>query len=395
VSASARGAERARAHLLAIARTARPAGGDAEAAARTYCAAALTSAGFAVREATFEYSDVVGRFAMPTIGAVWAAAVTLAAVAGSAGRPAAALLALSATLVAVVLGARWATRRGVLDAPVLRRRGVNLVATRGAATPTLWLVAHLDSKSQPVPMAARVAGVATSMLLWTAAFVVVGLQLGGARVAGAWTPLGVLGVLGALPVIGSGIGARSPGAIDNASGVVAVLLAATDEQLDAPPLPHAIGVLLTSAEEVGLAGARAWARSADAARAVDAARATGDPAVALNVDSVDDAGALRVMTASPLPPSLDRALGRERALRRGRLPTGVLVDAIALADGGLAALTISKATVATLSRIHTPRDAVDVVQGDGMVEAAGLVRRLAAAVAHGRAGMLDPASVAG
>src|SRR5438105_3101378 len=36
----------------------------------------------------------------------------------------------------------------------LRKRSVNLEARRGA--PNLWLVAHLDSKSQTVPMLVRV-----------------------------------------------------------------------------------------------------------------------------------------------------------------------------------------------------------------------------------------------
>ena len=43
--------------------------------------------------------------------------------------------------------------------PAERRRGVNLVAIRGPEAPTLWLMAHLDSKSQPVPILARAAGI--------------------------------------------------------------------------------------------------------------------------------------------------------------------------------------------------------------------------------------------
>ena len=33
------------------------------------------------------------------------------------------------------------------------------MATRGGSAPRVWLVAHLDSKSQPIPSALRVAGV--------------------------------------------------------------------------------------------------------------------------------------------------------------------------------------------------------------------------------------------
>ena len=70
-----------------------------------------------------------------------------------------------------------------------------------------------------------------------------------------WYALGAIEILVALPVMASIVGARSVGALDNASGVAAVLR--TAELL---PRGAAIGVLLTSAEELGLAGARAWAR---------------------------------------------------------------------------------------------------------------------------------------
>jgi hypothetical protein len=65
----------------------------------------------------------------------------------------------AAVVVALALVVAVAVVRGVVDAPVMRRRGVNIEATRGASSPQLWLVAHLDSKSQPVPMLVRVAGV--------------------------------------------------------------------------------------------------------------------------------------------------------------------------------------------------------------------------------------------
>jgi hypothetical protein len=158
---------------------------------------------------------------------------------------------------------------------------------------------------------------------------------------------------------------------------VATVLLAVDAPALGPPLPRDVGVLITSAEEVGLAGARAWGRDAAWGRRVVAAAGEAPP-VALNVDSVDDVGALRVMQASSLPANLAAALDDEPSVRRGRLPPGVLVDAIALADAGFAALTVSKATVASLSRIHTSRDALDELRGDGVVEAAKLVRRLAA-----------------
>jgi len=62
-------------------------------------------------------------------------------------------------LVIVKLVARRITRRGILDLNIARRRGVNLEAVRGNTEPRVWLVAHVDSKWQPVAMLTRVAGV--------------------------------------------------------------------------------------------------------------------------------------------------------------------------------------------------------------------------------------------
>ena len=358
----------------------RPAGGAAEAAARAYCAAVLRDAGFDVREVPFEYSSAPGRWGMPVAGVVSAIALVAAARAGAAGRAAVALALLVA--VACMLVVLWprALGDGVARLPLARRRAVNLVATRGTSSPRVWLVAHLDAKSQPVPMAARVAGVGGSLVAWALALVLGVSHALGAHVAAWWTPLAIVGVVAALPVVGSVIGAASPGALDNASGVATVLLAAEDATLG-PPLPRDVGVLVTSAEEVGLAGARAWGRDPAWGRRI-VGDSDGAAPIALNVDSVDDDGALRVMRASTLPTALEHALDDETHVRRGRLPPGVLVDAIALADVGFASLTVSKATVRSLARIHTPRDATERLRGTGVMEAAALVRRLAARVAN-------------
>jgi hypothetical protein len=112
--------------------------------------------------------------------------------------------------------------------------------------------------------------------------------------------------------------------------------------------------------------------------ALDAAR--GAP-LALNVDGVDDTGPLAGLVAGSAGRRLDAALATERAVVVRRVPPGVLVDAIALADAGFEALTVSKGTLRTLARIHTPRDSLAALSGEGVPEAARLVRRLAVAVA--------------
>jgi hypothetical protein len=366
---------------VAIARAPRAAGGVAESLARDHCASELRAAGFDVREEPFSYSAAPGRWGMPAAGAASAVVLACTALAGARGHAALALAMLVVAALVIAMLAPRALGDGVATLPLARRSATNLVATRGASLPRVWLVAHVDSKSQPVPMVARVAGVACSLGAWAIALVLAVAQLALARVSPLWIPIAVVGALAALPVMASVIGDASPGALDNASGVAAVLLAATSDLADAPPLPDQIGVLVTSAEELGLAGARLWGRSREGGRRVVEAHAPGR-AVALNVDSVDDVGALRVMTASALPEALERALVADPDVRRGRLPPGILVDAIALADVGFAALTISKATASSLARIHTPRDEVARLRGRGVVEAARLVRRLAASASR-------------
>jgi len=171
-------------------------------------------------------------------------------------------------------------------------------------------------------------------------------------------------LLGAMPVMASVVGARSPGALDNASGVAAVLTAA--EMMD----PNAaVGVLLPSAEELGLAGARGWARE-------------HAPGVALNCDGVDDEGELTIMHGSNAPGDVIEAIERValRAPRIRRLPLGLLTDSVALADRGWRAVTVSRGSMASLRRVHTPQDSLAALRGAGIDETASVLARAAEAL---------------
>lgn len=344
-------------HLAAIAAAPRPAGGDAERRARDHCAAVLRAAGCAVTEHPFEYSTFPGKWGTPLAGACL---VVLFGAAGHLGFHAHALaallvLAFGASLLSGL--AFWLGAYGVLDLPFARESGINLEATRGR--PTLWLVAHLDSKSQPVPILVRAAGVIGSIVAWVLAALLAVAQLLGAHAFALWIPITVLGVLVALPVMASTVGARSPGALDDASGVVTVLRA-----VELLPRDASVGVLLTSAEELGLAGARAWARGAIPARTV-------------NVDGVDDQGALRLIYTGRVPSTLAAVLGRagDAWPAPRRLPPGALMDGVALADAGFEVLNVSKGSWRTVSRIHTLRDDLARLEGRGAEEVAGMLAR--------------------
>jgi hypothetical protein len=320
----------------------------------------LRSLGFEVAEHPFEYSTWPGRWSTPIAGAC-AAALFLAsgrlAARGSA-RAALEVLVAGAAILGVV--AWWLGRWGVLDLPFARATSTNLVATRG--TPALWLVAHLDSKSQPIPIGVRAAAIIACIVAWVLALVLAIAQLLGAAPAWLWIPVTQLGLLAAIPVIASVVGARSPGALDDASGVATVLRAT---ELIAAQIP--IGVLLKSAEELGLAGARAWARAAA-------------PASAINMDGIDDDGATRLIYSGRAPRSLLERLGVDWP-SASRLAPGVIMDGVALADAGWQVVNVSKGSWRTVSRIHTPGDDLAHLEGRGIEEVAGMLARSIGAMA--------------
>ena len=343
------------AHLARLGARGRPAGSMAAAAARAYCADVLQGLGFTVREHPFEFSALPGELGAPLAGVM----VPLLATAlwGVRNAGPAWWIAGAIVLVAAALVGRHLAWRGVLDLGVMRRRGVNLEAVRGGRIdqPAIWLVAHLDSKWQPVPMLGRVAGV---ILMAVGGL---GLVLEAVAHANSPWPL-VLMWIGGIPLMASFVGVRNDGALDNASGVATVLEAA---ELVAREPRSDVGVLITDAEELALAGARAWTRW------------RGRPAggVAFNCDSIDDAGSLTVMYSRGLPGDLVASL-RRAALDCGerprvmRLLPGVLTDGVALTHAGWRAVTLSRGTLRTLGRIHTSDDTLASMRGTGIANAA-------------------------
>jgi Zn-dependent M28 family amino/carboxypeptidase len=225
---------------------------------------------------------------------------------------------------------------------------VNLEAKRG--TPRIWLVAHLDSKSQPIPILVRAAAIVACVTLWVALVAMAALQ-----VKAGWPLMTLAAVLAGLPVAISTIGSASPGALDNATGVAAVLLAAQRVDRSVP-----LGVLITSAEELGLAGSRAWVR------------AQPSKAPVINCDTIDDHGYLTIMHSHGRPERLIRAFER-RAVRARRVLPGILVDSVAFAEAGWDAVTVSRGTLATLARIHRPTDTPAGLRGRGVAEAADII----------------------
>lgn len=346
--------------LRRLASAPRASGTPAIAEARDFCAGELRRFGFHVSEMPFSYSALPGRFATPAAGAAVAGMVAVAAHLGAGGERYAPLLVLGSGALLLGIGARWIARQGVLDMPWLRMQGVNLEGVRPGPRPRVWLCAHLDSKSQPVPTLARSAALVLEGLGLAAALAAaVAASLGAAPAYGVWVAVTVLTLAGAVPVLLSTVGNSSAGAFDNASGVATVLEAAS--QLDA-----GVGVLITDAEELGLAGARAWART----------QASGE--TVLNCDGVDDAGAVAVMYTGRRPHVLLVAVSAAAArsgvpFRALRMIPGVLTDSVAFTDAGMAAVTFSRGSAASLLRVHSPRDTLDRLRGTGIAPTAALI----------------------
>jgi len=233
---------------------------------------------------------------------------------------------------------------------------VNLVGVRPHTRVAAWLTAHYDGKGQPMSMATRIGGVAL-VLLQLPALVLYAL-------AGT-SPLGALaflpGFIGGMILARNSATAASPGALDNASGIVTVLAT-----VDALPPDCPVGIIFPDAEEFGLVGARALAR--ERANLLDGT-------AVVNFDGIDDRERTIALVhrAGPTVDAVVRSLG---ARPTRRLP--VLEDGRALARAARECVTIMRGDWRTATVVHTPGDtpARLTLAGSGAV-AAAVVRALA------------------
>lgn len=365
-----------RADLEALAHP-RPAGSGAEARARAHVRARLEGLGYAVTEEPFTYDDRALRVGYPALLLVAAGAFGLAAL-GLAPLLLTAVLALAIGVPVIV-----ATGGG---APPFtdgtRRRSANLTARPGDdATPDptsghLVVVAHVDAKSQRLSFLGRTVAAAVAML---GVLLVVGAGVG-AMVGGgeAWVAVGRIGALLAGFGLGAtglaGYGDDSPGALDNASGVAALLALA--EALPARLRGRArLTLVVTGAEELGLVGADRW---------VARHRHELHRASVVNLDTVGGRGPL-LLTGH----DRSRGVGTARALAdvlavaadeagvplvRRMVPFPGGVDSFVFARAGVAAVTLAAGTAtSTFRHVHRPSDTVARVDLDNVVRSVELV----------------------
>ncbi len=242
----------------------------------------------------------------------------------------------------VVMEHRFRTRPGPWLVGARATDAVTHIAVRPHTRVATWLVAHSDAKGQPLSMLARLGAVALVLLGVVGAMV--------APVAGA-------AALAGLALLGfNRITDRSPGAVDNATGLLTVL--ATVDRL--PPAAP-VGVIFTDAEELGLAGASALVRERTQLL-------TGTAVI--NFDGIDDRGPARVLRhrAGPVGDAVARALHtRPRAL----FP--VIADGRVLARAAAECVTIVKGDWRTAAVVHTVRDTAERLAVTGVSEVAAAV----------------------
>lgn len=385
----------------------------AEASARTLCRKELESAGFQCREHEFEYSQFPARYLTSFVGFllyVGSASILYCAELNVSTRQILfpAVISLALALLAASSAIWWGTDKN----PFLRRKAINLIAEskvgveKGSgedvnepAGNQIVLMAHLDSKSQPVAMITRVLAICASSVVWVAVLALFFMNPAIGMYSAGWIialyVLGLLGLFAGTVIMFCTVGQKGTGALDNASGVAAVIEAAKKMT------GANVKVVITSAEELGLAGAKAllpvmkgWVQSAT----------YGTKLYVLNCDTIDDvsnisrkriSGRARQRDESKGPsgkfvlfskdPSVcpisgvasDVARNLGLTITTRRMIPGVLTDSVVLSNAGINAVTLSGGSWSTLRRIHTRLDTLEHINGTSINDAADVLVGLA------------------
>ena len=326
------------------------------------------SLGYEVRDQRFRISTWPGRFSVSLAGVFYLAGAVGAALLAMMGHPGVALV-VQLTVLFLVGGIAVLAPAAMKIVRFGRVEASNLIAAAPGKRPRYYVMAHRDSKSQPIPLAFRGPAIVLGIVAWIALFVIelLGLLDPAFNNRTTITVFGVLGGVAGLILILCWVNNNSPGALDNASGV-ATLLGVAERELEVGD----VAFIVTDAEELGLAGAREVARSLPPSFGV------------INVDGIDDYGTFHIVERFGWPrkqgaaPHLAAALlGAAAALnhnaRRRNVPIGLLLDHIPIVRAGTPALTLMRGDLKSLSRVHRPTDNLDILTGTGVDDAVSLI----------------------
>jgi hypothetical protein len=330
--------------------------------------ARLTRFGYQIQDYPFTFSTWPGRFAVSAAGLLFLIGTVGAALLINLRHPGVGLVVLLLTLV--LAGGIAALSAPLTDMlPFGKVTATNMLAARAGGTPRYIFMAHLDSKSQPVPLAFRGPAIMLAILAWIA-FVAYALL---ALLDPVWlrgditSVLAVLAGAAGLLLVFCWSGNRSPGALDNASGL-ATILALAEAERDRDD----VAFLITDAEELGLVGARSIAPKLNPVFGV------------INVDGIDDAGSFFVLEKFGIPPRhiaphlvaaiLQAADALKQPAQRRNVPFGLLLDHLPVARAKLPAVTLMRGSFASLRRVHQRADHTGNMTGAGIETAVRLLR---------------------
>jgi hypothetical protein len=330
----------------------------------------LRGFGYEIREYPFTFSTIPGRFGVSLVGWLFLAGTLGAAAMMNMRHPG---IALSILLLIAFLSAAIAVLTPVLhnSLPIAKVNASNFMAIKPGSRPRYLVMAHFDSKSQPVPLAFRGPAIAIAIVAWIA-FVIYTLLalLDTVWIVPRFTMMfAVLCFISGVVLVFYWVDNRSPGALDNATGLATLLGVAELTAADNGD----VGYLLTDAEEFGLVGAREIASKLDPVIGV------------INIDSIDDEGNFFILEKFGLParhiaPHLAAALltaatDLNLPAQRRNVPFGLLVDHIPLAQRNLPAVTLGRVTWASLRRVHRPNDSIDALNGSGVESAIAMIHQ--------------------
>lgn len=342
-------------------------GSDGAAEAASAIRTRLEAAGYDVEDQTFTFNPWPGRFGITVIGVLYLVGTFAAAAFLYRNSPYVSIALLLILLLVSTLFV-YLARASIGSLPWGRLNGANLYAAPVSGRPRYIVMAHRDSKSQPVPLAFRGPAIVLGGVAWLALLGGAILQTARPLPGPMVIVLGVAAALAGVILIFCWVDNHSPGALDNASGVAAAIGIAIRERAAGD-----VAILITDAEELGLAGAQA-------------AASAGLPPVfgVINLDGLDDHGTFYVFERfgtfrkTGLAPHMTAALLQEadalgEPADRRDLPFGIVVDHIPMVRAGIPALTLMRGSVQSLRRVHRPSDDLQHLRGDGVIRTIELV----------------------
>jgi hypothetical protein len=303
------------------------------------------SLGYGVRDQRFAISTWPGRFSVSLAGIFYLAGAIGGGMLTAWGHPGLAVVVQLTVLL--VIGAIAVLMRPAMS--IIRFglvEAANLVAAVEGKRPRYYLMAHRDSKSQPIPLAFRGPAIVLGIVAWVALFVLELLALLDAAFInrGAVTLLSILAAAAGLILVFLG---EQPfaGALDNAR---CGHTARRTDEVEAGDVAFIIRM-----EELGLAGANAVASTLPSSFGV------------INIDGIDDYGSFHIVERFGWPrkqgaaPHLAAALlGAAAALNhnatRRNVPIGLLLDHIPIVRAGTPAITLMRGDLKSLSRVPVP-----------------------------------------